>query len=106
MLLARRHWVFFAWEVGRRALYGLVPFIAVLVIVGITIGFNTAGTVLTLIAAAWLLFWVAQALLAYYRYNHDIWVVTNQRIIDSYKRHPFHHRMASADHTDVQDIRV
>jgi len=33
-------------------------------------------------------------------------VVTNQRIIDSLRRHWFHHRIASADLVDVEDIAV
>lgn len=42
----------------------------------------------------------------WYRYENDIWVVTNQRLLDSLKSHWFHHRMASADLVDVEDIAV
>jgi hypothetical protein len=47
-----------------------------------------------------------KAFLAWYRYRHDIWVITNQRLIDSYKRHPFDLKIASADLVNVQDMSV
>jgi hypothetical protein len=37
---------------------------------------------------------------------NDEWVITNQRIVDSYKRHWFHQNLASADLINVQDMRV
>jgi hypothetical protein len=42
----------------------------------------------------------------WYRYHNDLWAVTNQRIVDSIRRHWFHHRMSSADLVDVEDINV
>jgi hypothetical protein len=105
LLFARRHPVFLAWQLTKLGIAGLVPFIAVIVIVGVAGGFGeTWGTILELIAAAWLIFWAIKAYFAWYRYQNDIWVVTNQRVIDSVKKHWFHHQMASADLVDVEDI--
>ena len=42
--------------------------------------------------------------LTYYRYQNDIWVLTNQRLIDSYKAHWFSHRMVTADLVNIQNI--
>ena len=44
--------------------------------------------------------------LIYYRYRHDLWLVTNQRLVDSTKTSPFSHVVASADLLNVQDISV
>jgi membrane protein YdbS with pleckstrin-like domain len=44
--------------------------------------------------------------LIYYRYRNDLWLVTNQRLVDSIKTSPFSHEVASADLLNVQDISV
>lgn len=44
--------------------------------------------------------------LIYYRYRNDLWLVTNQRLVDSIKTSPFSHEVASADLLNVQDIAV
>lgn len=107
VLFARRHWMYLVQQVGKVALMGLVPAIVVLTVVGMTSGFGGGfGRVVLVAAVAWLLFWGVRTYFAWYRYQHDIWIVTNQRIIDSLKRHWFHHRMASADLIDVEDIAV
>lgn len=41
-----------------------------------------------------------------YQYNNDIWVITNQRIIDSSKATPFNHRLSSTDLVNVQDMSI
>jgi hypothetical protein len=67
---------------------------------------GTSGLVVLVLSAIWLLFWAIRGYFTWYRYQNDIWVVTNQRVVDSLKRHWFHHRMASADLVDVEDIAV
>jgi len=44
--------------------------------------------------------------LIYYQYRNDLWLVTNQRLVDSKKTSPFSHEVASADLLNVQDISV
>lgn len=103
----RRHIVFFIWKVTLSTLAGLVPAVALLVLAGLTFGLDgTGGKVVWAIAAVWLLVWGMKTYFVWYRYNHDVWVVTSQRIVDSAKNHWFHHKMASADLVDVQDISV
>ncbi|MEO9255773.1 MAG: hypothetical protein ABI305_09545, partial [Tepidiformaceae bacterium] len=48
----------------------------------------------------------ARAYFGWYSYEHNIWVVTNQRIIDGNRPTWFKSSMASADLVDVQDIAV
>jgi len=66
------------------------------------------GFVMMMIAgvALWLVYWGVRSFLNWYRYRHDIWVVTNQRLIDSYKAHPFSLRVATADLVNLQDMSV
>ena len=47
-----------------------------------------------------------RSFLTWYRYHNDIWVITNQRLIDSYKKHPFSLEIATADLVNVQDMSV
>jgi hypothetical protein len=81
--------------------------IAAIFFVAATFGFDGLvgkGTALALIL--WAVYWAVRGYFHWYRYNNDIWAVTNQRLVDSIKRHWFHHQMASADLVDVEDIRV
>lgn len=41
-----------------------------------------------------------------YRFQNDLWILTNQRLIDSLKRNPFNHELFSTDLINVQDINV
>jgi hypothetical protein len=44
--------------------------------------------------------------LNWYRYNNDIWVITNQRLVDSTKTNPFSLKTSTADLVNVQDMTV
>lgn len=98
IVTCRRHALYAYPRLAAIALAGLVP-AAVLVVL------STAAWAL-LVAACWVMFWALQFYLAWYRYQNDIWVVTTQRVVDSTRRHWFHHRMASADLVDVEDIAI
>jgi hypothetical protein len=47
-----------------------------------------------------------RAYFIWYRYQNDIWVITNQRVVDSTRFHWFKRRLASADLVDVEDMNV
>ena len=107
LLFTRRHPAFLAVQMVKLALFALVPIAALLTIFALTAGLDgRKGQVAGLISLVWFIFWAVRAYFAWYRYNHDVWVVTNQRVVDSVKRHWFHHAMASADLDDVEDIRI
>jgi hypothetical protein len=85
----------------------VVATVAVVVLVLATFGFDGLfGKGVALALLLWALYWGVRAYFHWYRYQNDIWAVTNQRLVDSIKRHWFHHQMASADLVDVEDIRV
>ncbi|GAB4323885.1 MAG: hypothetical protein Kow0010_05510 [Dehalococcoidia bacterium] len=107
ILATRRHWIFLWPRTLLMLLAGLVPAAALLAGVAVVTGLDgTAGLVAAGVAALWLVFWLVRAYFNWYRYHNDVWVVTNQRLIDSLKRHWFHHDLASADLVDVEDISV
>lgn len=106
-LVARRHRVYLALNLGRDIFLGLVPVIVLALIIRATAGFDgTLGGLLLAAMALWLVFWAIKAYFTWYKYQNDIWVVTNQRIVDSLKRNWFHHRMSSADLVNVEDMSV
>ncbi len=67
---------------------------------------GTAAKVFWVAAGVYLVYWAFRLFLTWYRYDNDIWVVTNQRIIDSVKNHPFHLRLSTADLVNIQDMTV
>src|SRR3990172_3020609 len=82
--LCRRHW----WHLWPKTIIWLLFAVA------------------PVIAAVWLLYWVVRLLLNWYRYHNDIWVVTDQRIIDSFKPTPFQLRVGTADLVNIQDMSI
>jgi hypothetical protein len=57
-------------------------------------------------AVLWVLYWGIRALFNWYRYQNDIWVVTNQRLIDVFRSNPLNKRVSTADLVNIQDMRV
>jgi len=49
---------------------------------------------------------VTAVVLDLYRYRNDLWMITNQRIVDSTRHSPFHHTLSTADLVNVQDINI
>jgi PH (Pleckstrin Homology) domain-containing protein len=57
-------------------------------------------------ALLWIGYWGVRALFNWYRYQNDIWVVTNQRLIDVFRSNPFNKRVGTADLVNIQDMKV
>lgn len=107
LLLCRRHWMYLYPKLLLLALIAVFPIVVVTWIAAAGPGLDSVAGRLVLVAdAAWALFWLVRVYFTWYRYNNDMWVVTNQRLVDSLRRHWFHHQMASADLVDVEDMSV
>lgn len=107
VLFCRRHWLYFYSKLAGIVAALLLPAVGLLWIVHLTAGLgSTVGKVALVITAAWAVYWAIRAYFTWYRYENDVWVVTNQRIIDSTKYNWVKQRMASADLVDVEDINV
>jgi hypothetical protein len=104
--LARRHW-WFLWPMTvLLVLLMIVPLVAAWVVLDAIGVRDDLGIFWWIIVLVWVLYWIVRLIFNWYRYHHDIWLVTNQRLIDSFKRHPFNLRVATADLVNVQDISV
>jgi len=100
--LSRRHWIVLYPFLALDALVGLLPLgLAIWAASKIE---GTAGSIVLVAGVAWVAAIGVRAYFRWYRYRHDVWLVTNQRLIDSFKRHWFHHEVASADLVDIEDV--
>ena len=64
------------------------------------------GSVLELVAALFGLGAIVALFSFWYRYQNDVWIITNQRLIDSVRQHPFSHKVNTASLRNVQDISI
>jgi hypothetical protein len=62
-----------------------------------------AAKVAIVVSAIWLAVWAVKIILLKYRYDNDLWTITNQRIIDSYRSNPFSLKITTADLVDIVD---
>ncbi|MDO8617127.1 MAG: hypothetical protein Q7T33_15565 [Dehalococcoidia bacterium] len=106
LALFRRHWWFLWPQSILLVLAAVGPVVLAAVLLDAIGVLDDLGIYFWAVAALWLSYWAVRLLFNYYRYHHDIWVVTNQRLIDSIRRHPFDLRVATADLVNVQDISV
>ncbi|MEZ4767750.1 MAG: PH domain-containing protein [Caldilineales bacterium] len=67
---------------------------------------DLTSTVLNIIRAVVVIAAILYFLFIFYRYRNDIWLITNQRLIDSSKPHPFRHDVSSASLKNIQDISI
>lgn len=98
VLLLKRHWLYAYPQLALNALVAILPVLVLL--------YFTTHMVAIVVAVVWGVFWAVRIYFLWYRYENDLWFVTNQRVVDSVRRHWFHHKMASADLVDVEDIQV
>jgi hypothetical protein len=105
--ICRKHWIYLWPRAVLYALLAVAPVIALAIIFDKTIGLGgAAGKVFWIAVAVYLLYWALRIFFNWYRYNNDIWVVTNQRIVDSTKTTPFNMKMSTADLVSVLDMTV
>ena len=107
LTICRRHW-FYLWP---RTVFYLIAAIVPVAVAGFLVqkaaGLDgTAGKVFWIVALVYLLYWLVRIFLNWYRYHNDIWVITNQRIVDSTKTTPITLKISTADLINVQDMTV
>jgi hypothetical protein len=104
--LCRRHWWFLWPRTILWIAFAVVPLAVAAWLLEWAGILDDAKFVFGPVAAIWLLFWGVRLLLNWYQYTRDIWVITNQRIVDSTQPTPFRHTLATADLINLQDISV
>src|SRR3974377_405132 len=107
ILLTRRHWLYLWSKVGRQVVSAVIPVAVVLYVVGRwgSLG-SSSGKIVLLVAFLFVLYWAIRAYFTWFAYVHDIWMVTNQRVIDATRPNCFRSHLASADLVDIEDIAV
>jgi hypothetical protein len=104
--LCRRHWWYLWPRTILWAALALVPVIIAAWAFAAPGWLDNVGIVFWPVAGIWLLFWTFRLLLNWYQYTRDIWVITDQRIVDSMQPTPFRHHLSTADLVNIQDISV
>jgi hypothetical protein len=103
LLLRRKHWMYLWPTVALTAAIALIPTFAFLWLLD---AIGVEGKVATIIVIVYLLFFVMRLALIWYRYHHDYWVVTNQRVIDVKRNHPLNMQISTADLVNIQDMTI
>src|SRR3989304_873388 len=104
--LARRHWLFVWPKIALGSLVALLPAGCIwyaLIHFDLLDG-QAARWAAAIGTTVWLAYWAVRFYFFKYRYDNDIWVVTNQRLIDSTKRNWFNHEISTTDLVDIEDI--
>lgn len=106
VLKCRRHWIYLWPALALDALIVIVPVALLAWMIG---RFDWQGGVRSavfVLMALWTVAWAVHAYFIWYRHHNDMWLITNQRLIDSQRKHWFHQELASADLVDVQDTSI
>jgi hypothetical protein len=106
LALVRRHW-WFLWPYTVWLVIVAFAPVAILAWASDAIGvLDNLDWFFWIPAILWIGYWGFRALFNWYRYQNDIWVVTNQRLIDVFRSNPFNKRVGTADLVNIQDMRV
>lgn len=104
VLVVRRHWFFLVLPLALALLVMLVPPAVLLTVVERTDGPRLLDTVIVVVSIAYLVALGFRAYFVWYAWAHDVWVITNQRLVDGQKRDWFHEEVSTADLVHVQDV--
>lgn len=104
--LFRRHWWFLWPRTILLLLIAIVPVALAAWLLNLVGVLDDLGIWFWVVAAVWLLVGAVRLFFNWYLYHHDIWVVTNQRIVDVLKKHPLNLRVSTADLVNIQDMSI
>lgn len=98
----------------RHPVYVILKGIGAVIVAGLAIwGLSWLSSLGASDGALWTWLYVAIVLIAagyigllIYRFVNDLWIVTNQRLIDSLRTTPFNQQISSTDLINVQDINI
>jgi len=105
LLVTPRHWLTLVPRFTLMVLFAIVPVAALLAWIGVANQLHGPLLGVAMLGAlAWLVLGLLQAALQKYRYDHDLWVVTDRRVVDLESRSPFHFHMSAADLCELEDV--
>lgn len=103
VLLARRHWIALYPQLLLDFLTGAIP-IGLLVWGSSRVESPTARQIMIGASVVWFLVTAVRAYFHWYRWYHDTWLITNQRLVDSLRLNWFHRAVSTTDLIDIQDV--
>ena len=104
LLMCRRHWIYLYPRMVLQILIAVLPVLALFLVLRWADAMDgLAAKVAMVVSAIWLAGWAVKIILLKYRYDNDLWTITNQRIIDSYRSNPFSLKITTADLVDIVD---
>jgi uncharacterized membrane protein YdbT with pleckstrin-like domain len=95
-----RHGVFLLTKLLGAVIFGAVPAVILLFLS------VAGGLILLMVAVIWALAALVAAYFIWYRYEHDEWIITDQRLIDSEKQDWFDQQLVSTDLIQIEDMSV
>ncbi len=102
--LLRRHPARLILDIVLTVIIEIIVLVALFWLQGLTASWGWLGwlwNILIIITVAGGLIFIG---VEFYRYRNDVWLLTNQRIIDSTRNSPFNQTVSSADLVNVQDM--
>ena len=104
LIVCRRHWIYLWPRLIAHAVAAFLPVIALFLILRWADALDgVAPKIAAVVSALWLAVWAVKAFFVKYRYDNDLWTITDQRIIDSFRSSPFSLKMTTADLVDIVD---
>ena len=105
LFLLRRHWIVPLLAVISFILAAFLP-LAVIIVLGILYGFFGLGILIFLIYSLYLMFIWLGLFYSLTLYSLDVWIITNERIIDNRQFGFFNRVVSEALLTKIQDISI
>ena len=104
LLICRRHWIYLWPRLVLEALIAVLPVVALFIVLRWADALDgVAPKVAAAVSLVWLAIWGVRMFFIKYRYDNDLWTITDQRIIDSFRSSPFSLKMTTADLIDIVD---
>ena len=104
LVMCRRHWIYLYPRLVLQLLIAILPVLALLLVLRWADALDgLAAKVAAVVSIVWLVVWGVKAILVKYQYDNDLWTITDQRIVDSYRSNPFSLKITSADLVDIVD---
>ena len=107
LVMCRRHWIYLYPRLVLQLLIAILPVLALLLVLRWADALDgLAAKVAVVVSVVWLAVWAVKVFFVKYRYDNDLWTITDQRIVDSYRSNPFSLKITSADLVDIVDTAV
>ena len=104
LVMCRRHWIYLYPRLALQILIAILPVLALYLVLRWADALDgLAAKVAVVVSVVWLAVWAVKIVLLKYRYDNDLWTITDQRIVDSYRSNPFSLKITSADLVDIVD---